>query len=250
MRVAVISDTHGNLFALDAVLADIDATGPFDEVVMAGDFAFGGPFPAECVARIRERGFRAVRGNTDEFIVEVATDGARPATGATEAQRHSPAQIATDRWAVERMTAEQIEYLAALPLSLTIPDERGEALTVVHATPWSSHDVLAPDAPDDLVAQVLDAAGTAALAYGHIHVAYERHLNGRLLAAVGSVSLPFDGDQRAAYAVFTRTADGWSVDLRRVAYDVDAAIEATLRSGMLNAEGFAATLRTAQRPGT
>lgn len=245
MRVAVISDTHGNLYALDAVLADIDATGPFDEVIMAGDFAFGGPFPAECVERIRERGYRAVRGNTDEFIVEVATDGARPA-GATEAQRHGPAQVEIDRWVVERLTAEQVEYLAGLPLSLTVPDERGEALTVVHATPWSSHDVLAPDAPEEAVARVLDAAGTAAVGYGHIHVQYQRRLDGRLIAAVGTVGLPFDGDQRAGYAVFTSGVDGWSVEFRRVAYDVNAAIEATLRSGVPNAEGVAAILRTAR----
>lgn len=248
MRVAVISDTHGNLFALDAVLADIDATGPFDEVIMAGDFAFGGPRPAECIERIRERGYRAVRGNTDEFIVEVATGGARPATGATEAQRHGPPQVAIDRWVAERLTPAQMDYLASLPLAVTVPGDGGAALTVVHATPWSSHDTVLPDAPDDLARRALDAAGTAALAYGHIHVQYERRLDGRLIAAVGSVGLPFDGDPRAAYAVFTSTADGWSVAFRRVAYDVEAAIAATLQSGVPNAEGFAATLRAA-RPG-
>ena len=75
---------------------------------------------------------------------------------------------------------------------------------------------------------------------------YQRRLDGRLIAAVGTVGLPFDGDQRAGYAVFTSGVDGWSVEFRRVAYDVDAAIEATLRSGVPNAEGVAAILRTAR----
>lgn len=247
MRVAVISDPHGNLMALDAVLADIDATGPFDEVIMAGDFAFGGPFPAECIERIRERGYRAVRGNTDEFIVEVATDGAQPAQNVDEAQRHGPAQVAIDRWVADRLTPEQVDYLAALPLAVTVPDARGEALTVVHATPWSTHPAVLPDASDEIVQQMLTAAGTAALGYGHIHLQYAKQLDGQLIAAVGSVGLPFDGDQRAAYAVFTSSADGWAVDFRRVAYDVDAAIAAVLQSGVPGAEGFATTLRQARR---
>lgn len=249
MNVAVISDTHGNLRALEAVLEHLDATGPFDEIVMAGDFAFGGPFPAECIERIRERGFRAVRGNTDEFIVEAATGGARPAQGLEEHQRHSAAQAAVDRWVAERLTEDQVEYLANLPLQVTIPDERGEALAVVHATPWSAHPVIHAGTEEDVVRQVLDAAGTPVLGYGHIHVQYERRLDGRMIAAVGSVSLPFDGDQRAAYAVFSSTFDGWSVEFRRVSYDVDGAIEDLLRSGIPNAEGFAATLRSARPPG-
>ncbi|HET9015081.1 MAG TPA: metallophosphoesterase, partial [Thermomicrobiaceae bacterium] len=136
--VAVISDVHGNLPALEAVLAELDATGPYDEIVMAGDFAFGGPFPAECVELIRRRGFRAVRGNTDEFIVELATAGRRPAYGAEDHQRHGAAQQLIDRWVVERLTPEQVDYLAELPLQVDVPDTRGEAMAVVHATPWSS----------------------------------------------------------------------------------------------------------------
>ena len=243
MQVAVISDTHGNLPALEAVLAELDATGPYDEIVMAGDFAYGGPFPAECVELIRERGFRAVRGNTDEFIVEMATGGARPAYAVEEHQRHSAAAQEIDRWIVDRLSRAQVEFLADLPLQVNVPDTRGESMAVVHATPWSSHPPLLQDAPLALARDVLDAAGTLVLVYGHIHVQYERRLNGGLIAAVGSVGLPFDGDQRAAYAVVTSNVDGWSVGFRRVAYDVEAAIAATLRSGVPNADGFAATLR-------
>jgi hypothetical protein len=78
MRVAVLSDTHGNLPALEAVLEAIEQDSP-DLVVMAGDAAFGGPWPAECIDFLRQRGIPAVRGNTDEFLVAVAT-GRPPAT--------------------------------------------------------------------------------------------------------------------------------------------------------------------------
>ncbi|HUZ01495.1 MAG TPA: metallophosphoesterase family protein [Thermomicrobiaceae bacterium] len=249
MQVAVISDVHGNLPALEAVLAELDATGPFDEIVMAGDFASGGPFPAECIERIRERGYRAVRGNTEEFLVEMATGGARPAHAVEAHQRHGPALLAIDRWVVDRLSPEQIEYLASLPLQVDVPDTRGEALAVVHATPWSTHPEIHQDAPLELARQVVDAAGTLVLAYGHIHVQYQRRLNGGWIAAVGSVGLPVDGDQRAAYAVVSSAVDGWSIEFRRVAYDVEQAIDATLRSGVPNAEGFAGTLRSARLAG-
>lgn len=248
MRIAVLSDTHGNLLALDAVLADLDSAEPLDEIIMAGDFAFGGPFPAECIERIRERGLRAVRGNTDEFIVEVATDSARPAQNVEGGQRHGPQQIEIDRWAVDRLTGEQIDYLAALPLQITISGPDCGPLAIVHATPWSTHPPVGDGAPEAAARQMLDAGSGRALGYGHIHVQYQRRVDGRLLAAVGSVGLPFDGDRRAAYAVFTSTADGWEVEFRRVSYDVDAVIEQVVRSGVPNAAGFAATLRSASPP--
>jgi predicted phosphodiesterase len=248
MRIAVISDTHGNLLALDAVLADLDSAVPVDEIIMAGDFAFGGPFPAECVERVRERGLRAVRGNTDEFIVEVATGGSRPAQDVEESQRHDPAQVDIDRWAAERLTDDQINYLAALPLQITIPGPAGGSLAIVHATPWSTHRPVTANAPAEVAQRMLDASGAQALGYGHIHVQYQRRIDGRLLAAVGSVGLPFDGDRRAAYAVFMSVRDGWDVEFRRVGYNVDAAIKQVLDRGVTNAAGFGATLRSALPP--
>jgi predicted phosphodiesterase len=250
MRVAVISDTHGNLEALDAVLSELDATGPYDAVVMGGDFAFGGPRPAECIDRIRERGFPAVRGNTDEFIVELATGGRVPAKVAHESQRHTASEpmLQRYRWAVERLSAEQIEYLASLPLARVIPAPAGRALTVVHATPWNAHDTVPEGAPEELARRMLDQAGGQALAYGHIHMQYQRWIDGRLLAAVGSVGLPFDGDRRAAYTVFTLGEDGWSVEFRRVAYNVERAVEEVLDSGIPGAEFQASILRTARPP--
>ncbi len=74
MRIAMISDVHGNLHAFDAVLADVDKSGPFDEVIYGGDLVFNGAFPSECVDRLRAREYRAVRGNTDEFVVEMARE--------------------------------------------------------------------------------------------------------------------------------------------------------------------------------
>ncbi|MCX7624451.1 MAG: metallophosphoesterase family protein [Thermomicrobium sp.] len=250
MRVAVISDTHGNLPALEAVLEDIERLGP-DRIVMAGDFAFGGPWPAECIDEFRRRGIPAVRGNTDEFLVEVATGGARPAQVGDPRLRHldNPALAERYRWCAARLPAEVIDYLAELPLRYTVPVPTGAALTVVHATPWSAHPPVPATASREEVAALLDAAGGAALAYGHIHVQAEWQLNGRLVVAVGSVGLPFDGDQRAAYALLTWDGERWRVEFRRVRYPVERTIAALRASDMPGAEAQVRVLETARPPG-
>lgn len=244
MRIAMISDVHGNLHAFDAVLAEIDASGPYDEVVYGGDLVFNGAFPSECVDRLRERDYRAVRGNTDEFLVELATDGAYQPSVTTDSQRHSEALKVLDRWALERLTQDQIDFLAGLPLLVNVDGSNGETLAIVHATPWSAHPPVFPDASDADARRLLDAAETRALAYGHIHVQYERRLDGRLLCSVGSIGAPFDGDVRAAYAVLTNSGNGWDVEFRRVAYDVDAAIDALLASSLPNRESVARGMRS------
>ncbi|MCX2727267.1 metallophosphoesterase family protein [Thermomicrobium sp. 4228-Ro] len=252
MRVAVISDTHGNLPALEAVLAELDQLGP-ERIVMAGDFAFGGPWPAECIEAIRQRGIPAVRGNTDEFLVEVATGGARPAQVDDPRLRHldNPALAERYRWCAARLSADAVAYLADLPLRYTVPAPTGAALTVVHATPWSAHPVIAPpSAPREQIQELLDRAGGAALAYGHIHLQAQWRLDGRLVVAVGSVGLPFDGDQRAAYALLTWDGTRWEVEFRRVSYPVERTIAALRTSDMPGAEVQVRVLETARPPGT
>ena len=249
MRIAMISDAHGNLHALDAVLADLESAGPFDEVIYGGDFAFRGAFPAEVIERIRERGYRAVRGNTDEFLVEMATGGAYQTSITDESQRHTPALQVFDRWALERMSPEQVEYLASLPLRIDIDAPRPDAsrLTIVHATPWSSHVTVFPDAPEDIALSMFDAPAVACVAYGHIHQQYRRSVDERLLTSVGSISAPLDGDWRAAYSILSNDGNGWQVEFRRVSYDIDGAVKSLLESTLPDRELVAAGLRNAGR---
>ncbi len=250
MRVAVLSDTHGNLPALEAVLAELERESP-DLVVMAGDFAFGGPWPSECIETIRARGIPAVRGNTDEFLVEVATGGTRRAQVDDPRLRHldNPLLLERYRWCAARLSPDAVDYLASLPLAYTVPAPTGAALTVVHATPWSAHPVVPATASVEQVRELLERAGGAALAYGHIHVQARWEVDGRLVVAVGSVGLPFDGDQRAAYALLTWDGGRWSVAFRRVAYPVERTIAALRASDMPGAEAQVRVLETARPPG-
>lgn len=247
MRIAMISDVHGNIQSLEAVLADLDLSGPFDQVVYGGDLVFNGAFPSECVDRLRDTGFSAVRGNTDEFIVELAKGGDFKTSVTSESQVHSPALRVLDSWAIERLNPDQIEYLANWPLRIDVTGPDGNTLTICHATPWSAHETVFPDADASVAQKILDSAGVQAVAYGHIHVQYRRNVDQRLLCSVGSVGAPFDGDPRAAYAVFTNVGNDWDVEFRRVAYNADSAAEAVLSSSLPNKELVAAGIRSGRR---
>src|SRR5207249_7655737 len=129
--IAVISDIHGNLWALQAVLQDLDRFGP-SQVIVAGDLALGGPRPAERVELIRRRGYPAVRGNPDEWLTS-APDSITDAIG----------------WAATQLSDADRPYLAGLPFLWRVPDGAGD-LVAVNVNPWSLSYVLPPYAPDTL----------------------------------------------------------------------------------------------------
>lgn len=205
--IAVISDIHGNLWALEAVLAELDRLGPA-RVVVGGDLAWGGPRPAECVALVRRRGYPVIRGNTDEWITAApaaVTDGST--------------------WCAAQLSDADRRFLADLPFLWRHP-AGGADLVVVHATPWSIGDVIRADAPPALISRVFADASAAAVAFGHIHTPFVRETGDGLLVNSGSVGLPFDGDWRASFAVLDRTGDRWTAAIRRIPYDRAAAIAA------------------------
>ncbi len=224
--IAVLGDIHGNLWALEAVLAELDRFGP-SQVVVAGDVAFGGPRPAECVALIRQRGYPTIRGNTDEWLT------------AGPAQVHDA--IA---WTNAHLGEEDRRFLAELPFLWRHTQGPGD-LVVVHATPWSIEDVVRPDAPQALVQKIFDEAKAAAVVYGHIHIGYTREVGEHFLVNTGSVGMPFDGDPRAAYALLTSEQGRWTATLRRVAYDVPVAVGVARASDNPGGELWARRVETA-----
>ncbi|HXM58593.1 MAG TPA: metallophosphoesterase family protein [Candidatus Dormibacteraeota bacterium] len=214
MRIAVVSDVHGGLVALEAVVVDLERLSP-DLVVHGGDVAVLGPRPAEVVDRLRELGWPSVAGNTDEMLWD-------PSVRA-EQERRAPKLLAwldvlfgtLGPWAAERLGEERIAWLRSRPLAVA---EHG--VRIVHASPGDLWRAPMPDAGDDELAGVYgDAGGTTV--YGHIHRPFVRALPGAgpIVANCGSVGLPWDGDPRAAYLL----VDDGRAEVRRVAYDLDRA---------------------------
>jgi putative phosphoesterase len=237
VRIAILSDIHGNLTALEAVVADLGHTTP-DLVIQAGDLATHGHRPAEVVDRVRERGWPGVHGNTDEMLWSPELiDGL-----VREAPKLAPLyHVLFDELAPaahERLGEDRIAWLRTLPRV-----SRHDDLVVVHATVNSLWRAPMPDASDDELAAAYGGLGGRVAVYGHIHRPYVRTLpDGTVVANCGSVGLPFDGDSRASYLLL----DGDRAEHRRVSYDVEREARGLVASGLPRAEWLADILRTAR----
>ena len=236
-RIAVLSDVHGFLAALRAVLAEIDSLG-IAEIVVAGDTINFGPKSAEVVDVLRERRARMIRGNHEiELVVPwhlVTTGHAAPeqipALGGPAGLMTSP-RFCAAQWTNRQLGAERRAFLAALPDRLEL-DER---TIVCHGSPRGVRDGVSPEhTPEQLRAKWQDDPASL-IFVGHIHRPHVADVPpltpadpARRFVNVGSVGMNLDGDPRAAYAIAdcdpAASPFGWNVTLRRVAYDVEAAV--------------------------
>jgi putative phosphoesterase len=221
MRVAIVSDVHGNLTAFDAVLADIERRAP-DLVLHGGDLALMGPQPAEVIDRVRELGWLGVVGNTDEVLwrpqEQAHQENLAPKLGALLKlifQEYAPATL-------ELLGEEQVTWLRQLPAQRRVGD-----LVLVHAAPGDLWRAPTPDAEDDELSAVYEPLDAATAVYGHIHRPYTRTLTRLTVANSGSVGMPWDGDPRASYLLIE---DGHP-RLMRVEYDVEREAALLLDSG-------------------
>jgi predicted phosphodiesterase len=245
MRVAILSDIHGNAVALDAVLADIATHGPFDQIVVAGDLAWSGPRPREVVDRVRATRAAVIRGNTDAFFDAGAgetPDGKDPGRFATQLM-----------WMHSQLGPERVAYLRNLPFSHRITPAEGHDLLVVHANPRDMDQALFPRLSDENLDSLLlengQEPGWRALAFGHLHTPYVRWWRNRLLVNVASVGLPMDGDPRAAYAIMTWEGDAWRAEHRRVFYQAAIVAHEMRTLGLPRGKHFAERLMSASYSG-
>jgi predicted phosphodiesterase len=235
MRIAILSDIHGNRAAFEAVLADLRQTSP-DLIFHGGDLCHAGASPAEIVDRIRELRWPGVLGNTDEmlFMPESLEEFAKAAP------KLQPLVAAIREMAVatrEVLGEERLAWLSELPRR-----QVHEPMALVHASPENLWRAPAPDASDAELESVYGPLGRPVTVYGHIHRSYIRSVSGMIVANTGSVSLSYDGDRRAAYLL----VDQCEQEIRRVEYDVDTEIKAVFARGLPHAEWIAKTLETAR----
>ncbi|MDS0296076.1 metallophosphoesterase family protein [Halogeometricum luteum] len=207
MRVAVISDVHGNRVALDAVLSDMPAV---DGIVCAGDVVGYNPWPAECVAELRERDVPTVMGNHDRAV----------ASGT--AFRFNGMAAAGVEYTRNVLDDDAMRWLSELPDERTEFDGR---VKLVHDHPRIQDKYTYPEEFD---ADFLDEEDVLVL--GHTHVQDHRTFDEGIVMNPGSVGQPRDGDHRAAYAILD--LDELSVEERRVDYDVEAVVEAVNEAGL------------------
>jgi putative phosphoesterase len=207
MRVAALYDVHGNLPALEAVLAEGDLAAA--DLVLVGGDTVTGPFPRETLAALRELGERVafVRGNCDRLPGE---------------------------FAASRLPSDELAFLAQLPTTISLDVDDLGATLFCHGSPRSDEEILTPLTPVERLGPILAGVREEVVVHGHTHVRYDRIVGERRVVDPGSVGMPYEDEPGAYWALF-----GPDVELRCTQYDLEAAVERIATSDYPDAEAWA-----------
>jgi len=238
LRIAVFSDVHGNLVALDAALADLERR-PVDGLVCLGDALQGGPQPYECAERLRELGCPVVLGNADDFLLTLES----------ELEPTTEEQLEVARWSREQLGPEGLDLIRSYAPTVEIELGAGTTMLCFHGSPSSYDDVILPSTPEDEVRAHFAQTHAAVVTGGHIHMQWTRPIAHRTLLNPGSVGLGYDHEQPeddfrfrpfAEYAVVAVDGGPPEIELRRASFDPGLVVHAARASGRPHAEQYAA----------
>jgi putative phosphoesterase len=201
LRVAALYDVHGNVPALQAVLADVEREG-VDMILFGGDLTWG-PEPSDALALVRSLSdARFVRGNCDR---------------------------APDEWERSRLSAEDVAFLQGLPERLEF-----DGVLYCHATPRSDEEIVTPATPDEDLAEILAGVEQRTVVAGHTHMQQDRRIGGVRFVNAGSVGLPYEGELAAFWAL----VEPGEIQLRKTPLEVDRVADAFRRSDWPRADEF------------
>ncbi len=241
MKIAVISDIHGNAIALDAVLADLRREA-VDQIVCLGDAIQGGAQPAAVVRQLRALGCPVVLGNADDFLL---TGILKNPDETASAEQH-----AVRAWQLAQLSADDRHFIEGFHPSIELALGGGRQLLCFHATPHNFNDIILPHTPQDELLRYLGGFGDRVLAGGHTHLQQLLRIGDSFFFNPGSVGfacnnlLPrderFRNDPWADYAVLADDGVRLSLEFRRVPFDVAEWLRLTRASGRPAAESVAA----------
>lgn len=232
MRIAIVADIHGNLSALEAILADLKLTLP-DAVFHGGDLVANGYRPVQVLERIRALGWEGVVGNTDEMLWRPGRLTELPPANARMQRVREILFNVTGPATRDMLGEDGLAWLRDLPSVLRLDD-----LAILHAAPgdlWRAP--LAKSGDDELVG-TYSSLEAKFVVYAHIHAPFVRKLANFTVANTGAASLSYDGDSRASYLLF----ENGEFTHRRVAYDIEGEAAALRRSGYPGAYWLAQNL--------
>jgi putative phosphoesterase len=215
VRVAALYDVHGNLPALEAVLAEVEHAG-VDLLLFGGDLV-SGPLPRETLERLTSLDARFVRGNADRALAAGELRGGL-----------------NDEWIYGQLSPEQLEFLGGLPQTITVDlDGLGPAL-FCHATPRRDDEIFTAATPEERLRRVFADVSEPLVVCGHTHMQFDRRVAGVRVVNAGSVGMPY-GETGAEWALL-----GPDVEFRRTDYDLEAAAARLRAGGWPQAEEFVA----------
>jgi predicted phosphodiesterase len=237
MKIAVLSDIHSNISALQTVTEHVEAWQP-DQVVVAGDLVNRGPRPLECLRFVQEmertRGWLTLIGNHEEYVISHATTGEPRSGPQFEIKRSS-------YWTYNRLGGD-VSPLVAMPFKLALAAPDGSEVRLTHASMRGTRAGIYTFTPDRLLCELIGQPLPPLFCVGHTHMPWVRRINGTLVVNAGSAGLPFDGDRRASYAQLTWHKGEWQANIVRLDYDRQQAERDFADSGFLDEGGPLAQL--------
>ena len=232
MRLALISDIHGNYTALQAVLQDIRRE-RIDSIICLGDVATNGPEPKRVIAELQRLGCPCILGNHESALLD---------PGAAMRYQIAPQLLSSLQWTLDQLTKSELDYLRAFKTTLPVALGDGTNLLCYHASPLSNTDLLLAMTPAEDLAEMLAGSDAQFFAGGHTHLQMLRQYDGLLVINPGSVGQPFRAFPMPGsapsllpwveYAILGWTNGGLSLDLRRVPFDVKEYCRAIKESGI------------------
>lgn len=231
-KIAILADIHGNLPALEAVLAKIDAEG-IERIVCLGDVATLGPQPREVIARVRALGCPVVMGNTDAILLALQRDGST--------MGNDWSNEAFDQWCANQLTDDDLAYLRAFQPTTSLTLDGDVTLLCYHGSPRSYDDRITAETPDAALHEMLGAIPAHIYIGGHTHQQMLRRHRDALVLNPGTVGFvkdaimpatPIRNPSWAEYAVIACDDGQLDVSLRRVPFDLDALFAAFDASGI------------------
>jgi predicted phosphodiesterase len=228
-RLALLSDIHANLPALEAVAAGIDAAAP-DAVYVLGDMINGCAWPAETLDFVSVRGWPMLIGNHDDAVAQLDRPGMEP-------RYADRIYYATLWWTRARLRADHLALIESLPRELGLAFPGAERVRLLHGLPGNFFAGFRPDSPARWVEEQLRFITEPTVVDGHTHFPMERSISRWQIVNTGSAGAPFDGDPRPSYALLdSRRAAAWRVTIRRVDYD-RSRVDAGYRASGLASDG-------------
>lgn len=208
-RLAVLADIHGNLPALEIVLADIEAQGGVDQVVIAGDVVNWGPFSAQVMARVTGHDWAIIRGNHEYYLLDYNTPR----------QPSHWHEYELLPWLYEQLEGRWHNVIASWPDEITLRFPDAPPVRVIHGQPGDPWRSLHPLMTDDDILSTINRIDAPTIIAAHSHLALDRQVGGYHLINPGSVGVPLGGEHTASYALLEGHSNGWTVTFRCLLFD-------------------------------
>lgn len=222
-RLAILSDIHGNLPALEAVISDLENF-DVDHVIVAGDVINFGPFSSRVTELVIEKRWSVIRGNNEYFLVDYNTPRA-------PAEWSDPVQFAPTAWMDRQFDKRLKTVIGSWPDTLKLRFQDAPPVQVFHGTPNDPWDSIYWTLTDEEIEKLLSDVEANYVICGHTHLPMDRQSGSWRVFNPGSVGVPLDGMFSASYMILEGNEQGWTPTFRRIPFDYETVFEDFERSG-------------------